>query len=308
MKNSSSKKKISISILVVLMILVIISLILKGCQSKEYKVTFDTNEGNKISEVKVKENQKISKPKTPKKEEYEFIGWYYNDKLFDFNTKINKNIKLEARWKKIGKEVEKVSLDKIVLSMNAGDEAELKVTVTPNDAEDQNLTWTSSDTSIVTVDKNGKIKALKEGKVTITVTSKNGKKSECTVTVTKEETTTTKKATTKNNGSKKTTNKNTTTQKTTQTTTTIKPVEDKYTLVITKLVTQDGKTYQYRLGSASKNGSTFNDYVIVEINGSYYKKGINIDGDIAVPAMVGLVKNGSIIARATVVWHTETVQ
>ena len=212
------KKKTIIGVIVGIIVLLLIILLLKGCQTKEYKITFDTNGGNKTSALKVEKNNKIKKPENPEKEGYEFLGWYYNDELFDFNTKINKNIKLEARWKKITKEIESISLDKKVLNVYVGDLLSLKVAIAPSDAKKQDLVWISSDTSIVTVDENGNIKALKEGKVTITVTTKDGKqKAKCNVNVTtkksaKKSVTSTKKTTTKSVTTKPTTTKKPQTQ------------------------------------------------------------------------------------------------
>ncbi len=77
----------------------------------------------------------------------------------------------------------KIKLNKSKLTLKKGKTSTLKVTATPKEA-DTNLTWKSSNTKVATVDKNGKIKAKKKGKVTITVTDKNsGKKATCTVTV-----------------------------------------------------------------------------------------------------------------------------
>lgn len=60
----------------------------------------------------------------------------------------------------------------------------LKSEVSPSIA-DQNVTWSSSDTSIATVSKTGKVTAKKTGTVTITATSviDSNVKAECTVTV-----------------------------------------------------------------------------------------------------------------------------
>ena len=66
-----------------------------------YTVTFDTDGGNNISSLKIEENNTISKPGNPTKEGYRFIGWQLDEKLFDFNTKIIKDITLKAIWEKI---------------------------------------------------------------------------------------------------------------------------------------------------------------------------------------------------------------
>ena len=59
------------------------------------------------------------------------------------------------------------------------------VTVNPNADTYKNVTWTTSDATVATVE-NGKVKALKAGTVTITATSAtdSAKKAECTITIT----------------------------------------------------------------------------------------------------------------------------
>ncbi len=66
-------------------------------QDKEFTVTFTGVTG--MEPVKVKNNSYLKKPTDPKKEGNIFTGWYYNNELFDFNSKITKDITLEARWK-----------------------------------------------------------------------------------------------------------------------------------------------------------------------------------------------------------------
>ncbi len=52
-------------------------------------------------------------------------------------------------------------------TMHEGDDYHLTTTVTPDNATDKSVTWTSSDNTIATVDANGKVTALKEGTATI---------------------------------------------------------------------------------------------------------------------------------------------
>ena len=78
--------------------------------------------------------------------------------------------------------VTSVALNKITLSLEKGQSAKLIATVTPSDATDKTVTWNSSDFSIVSVDQDGNLKALKGG--TATITAKAGEKSaSCRVTV-----------------------------------------------------------------------------------------------------------------------------
>ena len=78
-----------------------------------------------------------------------------------------------------------IALDKTALSLTPGGTAELDATVTPDNATDKSVTWTSGDTSVATVDANGTIIAVAPGTATITATANDssGKSASCTVTV-----------------------------------------------------------------------------------------------------------------------------
>lgn len=77
-----------------------------------------------------------------------------------------------------------VSLDKTTLSFDAiGKSEKLTATVEPDDATNKNVTWSSSNPSVATVD-NGVVTAVGEGTAVITVTTEDGgKTATCTVTV-----------------------------------------------------------------------------------------------------------------------------
>ena len=49
------------------------------------------------------------------------------------------------------------------------------VTVVPDNATDKTVTWSSADNTIATVDNNGLITGVKEGTVSLSVTSSDGK-------------------------------------------------------------------------------------------------------------------------------------
>ena len=79
--------------------------------------------------------------------------------------------------------VESISLDKAWCEMTEGDEFTLIATVNPENATNKNITWSSSNTAVATVD-NGKVKALKAGTATITVKTEDGNKTAtCEITV-----------------------------------------------------------------------------------------------------------------------------
>ena len=78
-----------------------------------------------------------------------------------------------------------VSLDKTTLTLTAGENAGLTATVAPANATNKNVTWSSSNGAVATVDSEGKVTANAAGTATITVTTEDGNKTAtCKVTVT----------------------------------------------------------------------------------------------------------------------------
>ena len=75
-----------------------------------------------------------------------------------------------------------VSLNKTALTLDVGKSYTLTKTVSPSNAV-TSYTWSSSNTSVATVDGNGKVTAKKAGTATITVKTSNGKTATCKVTV-----------------------------------------------------------------------------------------------------------------------------
>ncbi len=79
-----------------------------------------------------------------------------------------------------------VSLDNTLLLISVGESRKLSATVKPSGATNKEVSWTSNNESVATVDSNGNVKGLKEGSATITVTTKDGSKTAtCKVTVSK---------------------------------------------------------------------------------------------------------------------------
>lgn len=63
--------------------------------------------------------------------------------------------------------VSKINLSKTNTSLDVGKSTQIKATISPANATNKKIIWTSSDNKIATVDSNGKIKAQKSGTVTI---------------------------------------------------------------------------------------------------------------------------------------------
>ena len=77
-----------------------------------------------------------------------------------------------------------VSLNETSLNMAPSETQNLTATITPADATNKKVSWTSSNSDVATVDGNGKITAIKEGSATINVVTDDGAKTaSCSVTV-----------------------------------------------------------------------------------------------------------------------------
>lgn len=68
-----------------------------------YTVSFNTDGGTEIASQMVKEGGKAIKPKDPFKARdgntvYSFSGWYVGENEYDFNSVINGDIIISAKW------------------------------------------------------------------------------------------------------------------------------------------------------------------------------------------------------------------
>jgi len=82
--------------------------------------------------------------------------------------------------------IEKFVLTPSIANMNPGEKMQLELDVTPSNIVLPDLSWSSSDTSVATVDGNGLVTAVGLGKATVTVTMSDlgGLTAECQITVT----------------------------------------------------------------------------------------------------------------------------
>ena len=80
--------------------------------------------------------------------------------------------------------VTNVSLDQAALTLTEEETYQLTATIDPADATNQNVSWTSDDTTVATVSSDGLVTAVQAGMATITVTTEDGgKTATCRVTV-----------------------------------------------------------------------------------------------------------------------------
>ena len=77
-----------------------------------------------------------------------------------------------------------VTVEPTSKAIAVGEETQLTATVTPEDASIKTVTWSSSNTSVATVDSTGKVTGVSAGTATITVTTTDGgKTATCEITV-----------------------------------------------------------------------------------------------------------------------------
>ncbi len=78
---------------------------------------------------------------------------------------------------------ESITLSNYELTLREGRTADLIAIVRPEETTDKTVTWASSDEAIATVDANGLVTAVKQGKAVVSATTVNGLKANCDVTV-----------------------------------------------------------------------------------------------------------------------------
>lgn len=145
---------------------------------KTYEVIFQMQDGTELDVQTVEYMQSATAPDTDSVPGYVFGGW---DKEFDC---ITEDTVVTGKYFKEA-EYARISLDKSNADMYQGNVITLVPTITPSDLTDEVIEWTSSDSSIASVDDNGKVTAIAAGTATITATVvKTKETATCTINVT----------------------------------------------------------------------------------------------------------------------------
>lgn len=84
--------------------LLLIFVVLISCKTETnipiyYSVSFNSDGGTFVSAQIVEKGKKAKEPAVPSRDNYDFLGWYNDNSLFDFKTPIEKDITLTAHWK-----------------------------------------------------------------------------------------------------------------------------------------------------------------------------------------------------------------
>ncbi|KAK3604916.1 hypothetical protein CHS0354_000579 [Potamilus streckersoni] len=151
-----------------------------------YTVTFNSKEGSAVASITVTSGNKATKPTDPTRANYVFVGWYKETELttaFNFDTEtITANITLYAKW---AIAVTSIAFDKTTLSETyIGKKIQITATVSPDNAANKDLTWTSSNETVASVTTNGLITTIAKGNATITATSNDGSNKTATFSLT----------------------------------------------------------------------------------------------------------------------------
>ncbi len=160
----------------------------------QYKINYRVNGGVRtIAAGQYTYGKGIGSLEAPEKEGYRFVGWYTSAD-FREETKadvISANsigdITLYAKWEEVVIHVTDVTLNKTALSLKKGASEKLTAIVTPQDAMNAAVNWSTSDSRVAAVSEDGTVTAVQAGTAVVTVTTTDGAKTaSCTVTVTEE--------------------------------------------------------------------------------------------------------------------------
>jgi len=111
------EEKMKKSKLIVMLLLVVCFITACNKNNQTFTVTFDSNDGVNVTSVEVYDGQMVSKPANPTRSGYTFLGWYLDEKEFDFSSKITKNITLLAKW---SLDTSAVKMWKVMFSTDGG--------------------------------------------------------------------------------------------------------------------------------------------------------------------------------------------
>ena len=167
-----------------------------------YKINYVLNGGtnNDQNLVSYDKTQTVTF-KNPTRAGYTFEGWYtdagFSKQITLIEAGTTGEITVYAKWKQIKDDnenkdtetkevkVSKITLNKTQAGMKKGETLTLKAVVAPEKATNKGIKWSSSNTKVAAVDKNGKVKALQNGTATIKATAKDGSgvSASCKITV-----------------------------------------------------------------------------------------------------------------------------
>lgn len=151
-------------------------------------ITFDTDGGTNVAPIVIEKGTEVKLPVKVEKIGYILKEWVDTDnRVIKEGTILKEDTLLKAVWEEKEKptttkvDVQGLTFDETDITMIINSTKKLDVNILPSNATNKNLTWSSSDKSVVKVDSNGNVKTVGIGSAIITVKSDNGKKAIVTV-------------------------------------------------------------------------------------------------------------------------------
>ncbi len=155
---------------------------------------------NSISSLGVGESVLLTPSFTPTNTNQKIVTWTSSDKnvaTIDSNGKVtalkegattitvktsnNKTASFKLTVVKKNIAVDSISFNDVSKEFGVGEVVSLVPNISPSNATNKSVTWTSSDTSIVTVDQTGTAQVIGEGSAVITAKTNNGKEASITI-------------------------------------------------------------------------------------------------------------------------------
>ena len=145
---------------------------------KKFTATFVDDDGSTMLKTCAVDYLEAAEPPTPTKEGYVFLGWNSDD-----YESMTKDETFTARYCP-EEEYATIALTRSSINIVKGHSVQLRYTITPEELTDTAVTWSSSNTSIASVDDSGYVTLLDSGSAVITATVvSTGVSSSCTFTV-----------------------------------------------------------------------------------------------------------------------------
>lgn len=172
-------------------------------------ITFDTDGGTNVAPIVIEKGTEVKLPVKVEKIGYILKEWVDTDnRVIKEGTILKEDTLLKAVWEEKEKptttepstttttkktttttkkptttkvDVQGLTFNETDITMIINSTKKLEVNILPSNATNKNLTWSSSDKSVVKVDSNGNVKTVGIGSAIITVKSDNGKKAIVTV-------------------------------------------------------------------------------------------------------------------------------
>ena len=158
--------------------------------NRTYTISYNANGGTgaPASQTKAEDLYITLSSTVPTRSGYTFQGWATSSSSTTVQYQpgdrytANASVTLYAVWS--GTPVTSITFSSPMVEVDAGKTLQLQVTVSPSNASDKSLTWSSSDTAVARVSQSGVVTGVSAGTAAITVTNAaSGKSAYCIVTV-----------------------------------------------------------------------------------------------------------------------------